>query len=88
MEKETSEPLLARAILTVYKYTGASTDAISQANGKLIKSQSINADEETTLVSDLGKNGEIIRAVVPLYPQEANGPISGAVAHPSLSLTA
>ena len=36
--------------------------------------------EESTLVSDLGKKGEIVRAVVPLYPEEANGRITGAVA--------
>ncbi|MBS1192701.1 MAG: sensor histidine kinase, partial [Nitrospirae bacterium] len=38
------------------------------------------ASEEMTMVSDLGKKGEIIRAVVPLYPEDTNGRIAGAVA--------
>jgi two-component system nitrogen regulation sensor histidine kinase NtrY len=38
------------------------------------------ASEEMTMVSDLGKKGEIIRAVVPQYPEDTNGRIAGAVA--------
>ncbi len=38
------------------------------------------AAEEVTVVSDLGKNGEIVRAVVPLPPDEAGGASAGAVA--------
>jgi two-component system nitrogen regulation sensor histidine kinase NtrY len=38
------------------------------------------ADKEATGVSDLGKKGEIIRAVVPLYAGEGDGNVAGAVA--------
>ena len=38
------------------------------------------AAEETTMVSDLGKKGEIVRAVVPLRSEDEDGRIAGTIA--------
>jgi two-component system nitrogen regulation sensor histidine kinase NtrY len=51
-------------------YTGTPTDLVARAFSA----------EELTVVSDLGKKGEIVRAVVPLQPEEANGRVNGALA--------
>ena len=51
-------------------FTPAPADLLDQAY----------VDHETTGVSDLGKKGEIIRAVVPLYAGEGERSIAGAVA--------
>lgn len=51
-------------------YTGTPADLVARAFSA----------EEMTAVTDLGKKGEIVRAVVPLLPEDANGRINGAVA--------
>jgi len=51
-------------------FSAAPSDAVARAF----------AAEETTLVSDLGRKGEIIRAIVPLYPKDGEGQVTGAVA--------
>jgi two-component system nitrogen regulation sensor histidine kinase NtrY len=51
-------------------YTGTPAELVARAFSA----------EELTVVSDLGKKGEIVRAVVPLQPEEVNGRINGVLA--------